>query len=293
MKILLNALQHITRNPLQSFSVVFILSLTFFIGQLFATITVATQRVLSYYENRPQAMIFFKDEVLEDQILQIKAELEKDETIEEVSYISKEQAVEIYKDRSARLFPDKPELLEFVTADMLPASLGVTVNSVDTLYQVSADFRTNQFVESVIFQEDVVKELTRFVNALRIGGIVILAILVFTAVILLTIVVSHNIRSFGSEIEVMRLVGAGSWYIRWPFIVDSVLFALIASGIATGGLYFSLPMLESFSMNFIAALDIIPQDSEFIFQVWVGTVVVGIFLTSLTSHIATWKKMRI
>ncbi|PJA38106.1 hypothetical protein CO180_04285, partial [candidate division WWE3 bacterium CG_4_9_14_3_um_filter_41_6] len=158
MNIIRNAIQHITRSPLQSISVVSILALTFLIGQLFVTVTVGSGRILSYYENRPQVMIFFKDEVLEDQILQIKAELEKDPTVEQVSYISKEQAVEIYKERSLRLFPDKPELLEFVTADMLPASLGVSATSVDTLYKISDDFQNNQFVESAIFQEDLVKE---------------------------------------------------------------------------------------------------------------------------------------
>jgi len=238
-------------------------------------------------------MIFFKDEVLEDQILQIKAELEKDPTVEQVSYISKEQAVEIYKERSLRLFPDKPELLEFVTADMLPASLGVSATSVDTLYKISDDFQNNQFVESAIFQEDLVKELTRFIDALRIAGAIVIAILLFTAIMLMMVVVSHNIRSFGSEIEVMRLVGAGSWYIRWPFVIDSIIFALISSTIATLGQYLLLPAVKSFSLNFIAAVDIIPNQNEYILYLYGATLVFGVVFTSLISLIATWRKVRI
>ncbi|PIZ46157.1 hypothetical protein COY32_03700 [candidate division WWE3 bacterium CG_4_10_14_0_2_um_filter_41_14] len=293
MNIIRNAIQHITRSPLQSISVVSILALTFLIGQLFVTVTVGSGRILSYYENRPQVMIFFKDEVLEDQILQIKAELEKDPTVEQVSYISKEQAVEIYKERSLRLFPDKPELLEFVTADMLPASLGVSATSVDTLYKISDDFQNNQFVESAIFQEDLVKELTRFIDALRIAGAIVIAILLFTAIMLMMVVVSHNIRSFGSEIEVMRLVGAGSWYIRWPFVIDSIIFALISSTIATLGQYLLLPAVKSFSLNFIAAVDIIPNQNEYILYLYGATLVFGVVFTSLISLIATWRKVRI
>ncbi|NCS31977.1 hypothetical protein GW793_00615 [bacterium] len=292
MKILRYAIQHIIRKPFQSLSVVLILSVTFLIAQLFVVVSVGTTKVLEFFEQQPQVMIFFKDETLEDQILQIKAELEKSPEISDVTYISKAQAVEIYKDRSARLFPDKPELLEFVTADMLPASLGVSALSVNKLYDVSAQFEGNQFVESVIFQEDLVVELTRFTSALRIGGAVLISVLLFTVVVLMAIVVSNNIKSFSSEIEVMRLVGAGSWYIRLPFIIDGILFAVIATTLSTIGLYMLIPTVEAFSMNFIAAVDLISNHMEFVLYTGGATVLFGSVFTIITNYLATWNAMR-
>jgi len=74
MKILRYAIQHIIRKPFQSLSVVLILSVTFLIAQLFVVVSVGTTKVLEFFEQQPQVMIFFKDETLEDQILQSKAE---------------------------------------------------------------------------------------------------------------------------------------------------------------------------------------------------------------------------
>ena len=281
--------QHIMRNGFQSLSILLLLSITFLIGQLFGVVTIASDTMLKYFENQPQVMVFFKDEATEDQIKQIKTELEKEDYVETVSYISKEQALEIYRNRHS----EQLELLEFVTVDMLPASIGVSVNKADYLFTVADLFEDNQFVESVVFQKDLVEEVLAFSDALRMAGMVLLGILMFNVIVLIFLVVSNNIKAFGKEIEVMRLVGAGANYVRFPFVFDSMLLAIIASGISTLGLAWVLPYVQEFSNQFIAEYVLFPDTTSLLIKFLGVTALGGALFSAIISYVATWRHIRV
>jgi cell division transport system permease protein len=258
-RIIKYSIQHLFRNFWRSLLVVMVLSLTFLFGELLAVMSIASNQVLNFFENQPQVTVFFKDTTTSEQITQIKDELTKDLLIEAVTYISKEQAVEIYKDRHK----DEPELLEFVTPDILPASLQISVKQVSYLSDIANQFQDNQFVEKVVFQQDLVKEITNLTNAVRTAGLAMVGVLALISVIIILIVITDNIGAFSREIEIMRLVGAGSGYIRWPFILDGILFSLLATIIASMSLYWLLFHVEKFINGFIAPIGsiILPGDS--------------------------------
>lgn len=287
-RILKYTIQHLSRNRWQSVSVVLIMAVTMLVGQLFAVVMIGSQQVLRYFENQPQVTVFFKDEAQPDQIMQIKKELEKDSLIEEVAYISKEQAVEIYRAQQT----NDPELLEFVTADILPASLEISSSEPTHLAQIADQFRNNQFVEQVIFQQDLVDELLSWTAAIRMAGLAFLIVQAVVLAVLITMVVTGSIAAFSKEIEIMRLVGAGSWYIRWPFILDGIFFAIISAGLATGGLWWLLPKIESFTNSFIATGVVFPNGVITLSQFATGAALVGGVFTTIVSSLVVWRYLR-
>ena len=281
--------QHIVRNFWQSLIAVVVIGFTFFIAQLFITIGLVSERVLVFFETQPQVTVFFKDEADEELILQIKEELEQDTGIDTVAYISKEQAVEIYRAQHQ----DDPELLEFVTPDILPASIEISVSDIDYLASVAEEFNDNQFVERVIFQQDLVEELMEWTNGIRKVGMVFLGIMVFIAGVIIFMVVANNIAKFGHEIEVMKLVGAGNWYVRLPFILDAVIFAVIAASIASGLIYLILPYMQQFINQFIAAVELYTDPVLLTYELWWQTLILGAVYTAMISFISVWRYLRV
>ena len=289
LRIFKYTLQHIVRNAWQSFLVVLILTVLLTMGQLFAVASVASDRILTYLENQPQVTVFFKDQIDGDQILQIKKELEKDPKIENVAYISKEQAFEIYKSQHR----NEPELLEFVTPDILPASLEISATQVTYLSTIAEQFKTNQFVERVIFQQDLVDEMMSWTKAARFGGAILLGILIIISVGIILIVVANNINTFSREIEIMRLVGASAWYIRWPFLLDGMLFAVMSATFASVVILWVLPYIQSFTDHFIATVVLFPPEENLVHQIWLYTAGLGAAFTAFVSYLASRRYLKV
>src|SRR4030067_1202170 len=131
-RILINTYRNTRRSPYQALAAIIVLTLTSFVAYLFILFWLGSQVVLNYFETRHQVTAFFKDDVNETTILEIKANLEQQPSLRKVNYVSKAEALEIYQEQNQ----NDPLLLEMVTAEILPASLEVAATTIDDLAHV-------------------------------------------------------------------------------------------------------------------------------------------------------------
>ncbi|MBI4226598.1 hypothetical protein HY612_05805, partial [Candidatus Roizmanbacteria bacterium] len=117
--------KRIRRTPYQSVASVFMIFITLFVMAIFLLLVASSSAVLSYFESKPQLTVFFRDEKDKESITQLIDKLEKTGKTASTQYISKEQALAIYKEQNK----NDPILLEMVTADILPESLEVSATS--------------------------------------------------------------------------------------------------------------------------------------------------------------------
>ena len=86
-------------------------------------------------------------------------------------------------------------------------------------------------------------------NARKIG-IAIIVLLSLVSIFIMVTIIGVKISRKKEDIEIMRLIGATSWYIRWPFIIEGVFYGIVGATIgwliATGTLLYATPFLESF-----------------------------------------------
>jgi len=80
-----------------------------------------SEKILTFYESKPQAIAFFKDGTTLNDVKAIEGSLSQTGKIAKFKYVSKEDALQIYRDRNK----SNPMLLELVTANILPASLAL------------------------------------------------------------------------------------------------------------------------------------------------------------------------
>ena len=281
--------QRITRNPYNAFAAIFVMFLTFFISGLVVLVTVSSNQVLGFFESRPQVTAFLKDGTTSEKIKEIQDRLNKTEIVSKTKYISKEEALEIYKAR----FSSEPLLTEFVTAEILPASIEVSTYKLADLSSVAEILKSDSAVDEVIFERDIVETLQAWVKAIRNIGTAVVVFLVITSFLITLIVVGLNISLHKDEIEIMKLVGAGAWYVRTPFIFEGVFYglfsALLASLVLLGLFLWMLPVLQSTFVD----IPIFHSKVQTFGLVLAGEVLVGSLIGVVGSLVATRKYLNV
>lgn len=222
MKHLKSTWQHIRRTPYQSAAAALIAVITFFVATLFILLAFFSSSLLSYFESQPQITVFFADAKTEGEILRLQTNLEESNKVESAKYISKEEALRIYQEDHK----DDPLLLEMVTAEILPAALEIRTTDVGFLDEVAGMMQKEHGVEDVIYQKVVVDKLVAWTKSLRGIGILVLSILTLETLLIIMMIVGTRITNKRKEIVILQLIGASSWYVRLPFLIEGVLYGL-------------------------------------------------------------------
>jgi cell division transport system permease protein len=208
------------RSPYQSMAAILTMYLTLLMSGVFSVTTIASVLMLQYFEGKPQVTVFFTDSVGKDEINKLAQKLEATEKVSSTKYISKEDALNLYKEQNK----NDPLLLEMVTADILPASLEITPISPEYLQDIQPLIKETNGVDEVVYQQDIVDALLKWTRGIRvILGILAVTLCIDSLLIIMTIT-SMKIALRKEEIEIMRLVGASRWYIRSPFIFEGGLY---------------------------------------------------------------------
>jgi cell division transport system permease protein len=201
------------------------MALSLFLLSVFASVAAISYSVLRYLETRAQITVFYKDSVLESDIVSQQENLKKDKNIADVVYTSKEGALDKYINDNK----DEPLLLESLSRDIFPASLDIRTKDISYLSTIEQFFKSQEGVEEVVYYKDAVNSFKQFSNIVIYGGgvLVFLLLCVSTVTILLTIGSSIYIKN--EEIAVMRLVGASNWFIRGPFLAQGVFYGIVGA----------------------------------------------------------------
>lgn len=217
--------KNIRRTPYQALAATMIMFLTFLTLLLFMLIAIGSQKILQYYESKPQAIAFFKDNATREDVDSIEVALKQTGKVKDLRFVSKDEALQIYRDRNK----GNPTLLELVTANILPASLEISTNTPSELASIAQILQQEPVVEEVVVPEDVIQTLTKATGVIRWVGGVSVAFLTGFSVLVILMIIGFKIRIKRNEIEIMRLLGASTWFVRAPFIWEGITYALVGA----------------------------------------------------------------
>jgi len=259
MKFFKTAWHNIRRSPYQALAAILIMTLTFLVVSFFTFLIVGSSRVITFFESKPQVTAFFKDEAKQEDINLLEDELNATGKIASMEFVSKEEALVIYKEQNK----SDPLLLDLVTADILPASLEISTKDINDMTEISEMLKRSESVQEVVFQKDVVSTLVNWTTAARSIGIGLIVVLSLVSVFIIVTIIGIKISQKREDIEIMRLIGASGWYVRWPFLLEGMFYgvvgALLAWIIASGALLYATPFLSSF----LRGIPIFPIPIEF------------------------------
>jgi len=220
------ALKNIRRSPFQALSAVFIISLTLFVVGIFSLVTFASHIILLNFETKPQIIAYLKDDHTTDQVAGLISNMTTTQGVKNAIYISKQDALEIYK----KSVGNDPVLLGtvtdwgIVTADILPASIEITASDpsafntiVSILEKSDIVSATPQGKKEIDFPQDVISELTKWTNAIRGAGLILIIALTVVCILTVMIIISMKISGRRTEISTLKLLGAQNIYIIKTF----------------------------------------------------------------------------
>lgn len=288
MKAVKTTIKHMRRTPYQALAAVFIMILTFLSISIFTFIIFGSSVVIKYFESKPQATAFFKDEATPADITQLENNLRQTGKVADMRFVSKREALQIYKEQNK----DDPLLLDLVTEDILPASLEISTYKIEDLSPISETLKSSPFVSEVIYQKDIVTTLSNWTNAIRIMGVTIIVVLAIVSIFIMMMVIGFKVSQKKDEIEIMRLLSATNWYIRWPFMLEGIIYGIIGTLtgwlIASAGLLYATPFLESF----LRGIPLLPVSPVFLIGLLISELVIAITLGVLASYLAVLRYLK-
>ena len=238
------ALDYIRRSPFQALAAVFVLTLTFFVATLVSVLTYSSSKLISYFETRPQVIAFLKDDAPQESVALLQHQLEADTRIKETKYVSKEEALSIYKKATS----DNPLLGELVSPSIFPASIEFSVG-----FTAALGSQSNL--------NDVVSRLKTVTTYIRFGGGVFVGILSLASFVVLFITISMRMLARKDEVEILDLIGATQGFIRSPIMIEA--FVYTAVGVFLGwiiafiGILYMAPSIVSY----FGEIPVLPRDT--------------------------------
>ena len=289
------ALNSLKRFPFQALAAIFLLTVTFLVVTILSVVSYSSSKVIKYFETRPQVIAFLKDSATTETISALQHKLQNDIRIKEVKYVSKEEALSIYKDATS----DNPLLGELVNPSIFPASLEFSLSDLSYAQDVIEEAKSEGIVDSVGFTAslggekslgDVVERLRKITLYLKLGGGFFTLLLVGTSFLILVVTLGMRIASRKGEIEILNLIGAKKSFIRKPIIIESIIYVLI--GVILGWLMtlIAILYLAPSAVNYFGEIPVLPRDPLMFFSLFgiilLGEIGAGILLATVGSNLA-------
>jgi cell division transport system permease protein len=255
------ALGSLRRNWIMSLAAV----LTVFISMAILGLVLVMQDNLNSgatsLKNRVMIEVFIKKDTGPNEIKAMEASIADMSEVKNYRFVTEDQALEEFKER---LGENADQLLANLTTNPLPASFRIFVKDANQVDAVAARFFDDPIVDNsapgktdgVSYAKETVRKMLgtiSLVTKAMWGGTALFAI---AGVLLIMTTVRLSIFARRNEIEIMRLVGATNWFIRWPFVLEGFITGFIGSlvaALAIWGVNFAVfDWIEGSSLRFLS-----------------------------------------
>lgn len=268
---------------------------------LFSIVTNATfANTIAQITDKIDVSVYLKESTDEAAGQKLSRDLRALPNVKSVTYLSKEEALDRYREQNA----NNPALLSAIneTDNPIPATIQIKPRELDKIQDIR-DFlnrpAAQKLWEDVSYRDDrksAIDKIAHATNILQRAGIV--TVLVFALISMLIIFNTIQMAIFNrrDELTIMRLLGASTWYIRGPFVVETIIYGVLSAFISVL-LIHALFVASSSALqaSSLGLLDIGYAASYFrghFWQLLTMQVVLGILIGAASSVIATKRYLK-
>ncbi|WLR41478.1 permease-like cell division protein FtsX [Bacillus carboniphilus] len=256
------SIKSLGRNAWMTFASISAVTVTLLLVGTFLVVIFNLNHVASKVEEQVEVSVQIDPAADEEQIEQLKTELQEIDKVSSVVFSSKDEQLEQLQETMGDAFDfyeqNNPLKDVYIIKPKVPQDTSVIAKEAEGLENVS----------KVTYGEETVEKLFGFTDNARIVGSVLVIGLLFTAMFLISNTIKITIFARRHEIEIMKLVGATNWFIRWPFLMEGIFLGLLGSVIPVVLLLTSYDKVYQWLTNYTAGTfyEILPYN-PFIFQV--------------------------
>ncbi len=228
-----SALQNFRRNLGVSLAAVFTMGLILLMASGTALGWHTVSQVLQTEQSRASNMrIYLDDGASLAQIADFQSRLQRDPRIQSVNFMNKDQAAKEASQQESTF----AESLRVLGSNPLPASLNVTLRRMTDLQAIHDLAVSSPIVQqgdlATDYNPDVINKLNQFIWVITIVAIVVVGVLAVISLVIIMNTIRTAVYVRRREIEIMKLVGATDWFVRWPFVLEGILGGVLAAVLA-------------------------------------------------------------
>jgi len=300
IRIMKTGFRNFFRNLWLSTAATAVMTITLTIILFSYVATTALTSTIAQVVEKIDVSVYLKDSVTPAQAANMKAKLEATPNVESVKYITKNDALVIYREQNK----NNKELLAAVTKEdnPLPQSLAIKAKDSTKIDPVIAVVNQPQF-KAYLQEKDPIsytgerkKTIDRIIGAtnfIKRAGLAASALFVIISTLIIFNTIRMAIFTRREEIEIMQLVGATNWFIRGPFVFEAALYGIIATFIAVTLVYSMVlgagPKISSY-VETQAIIDVF-RNSPFLI---IGAeLLIGVAIGALSSLLAMSRYMKL
>jgi len=210
------------------------------VGSL-AFVAYDSRQIIKAVEREVEISVYLEDGINNEVLHKYENKIKSWSEVENIEYRSKEEAIKIFK---AQL-PEDSNVFEVLDPEILPASFEISLKDPQKVGDVVKRFKDEKlydlgpnkywkWINDMEYGESYIQNFFRVTNTIRILTFLVISLLFISSIILIYNTIRLSIIARRKEIEVIKLVGASNWYVRWPFIIEGVVQGIIGALIAIG-----------------------------------------------------------
>jgi cell division transport system permease protein len=186
-------------------------------------------------QNASHLKIYLSDNASLAAITNFESRLKTDPRVISVTFETKAQAAQ-----QASQNPSIASALAVLGSNPLPASLTLDVRKLTDLSQLNTEAASTPIVDRTTptdYNPDVISKLNTVITVIKWVGAFIAIILLTISIVIIMNTIRTAVYARRDEIQIMKLVGATNWFVRWPFILEGMLGGLLAALLSGAVIY--------------------------------------------------------
>lgn len=277
------------RNNWMSVASIGTVAVSLFIFGMFLMMVMNMNKLAENMESQVQINVYLLDKVDREQARDIEKDLKEIEGVESVGFVTKEEAMERFKDRLG----DQKTLLDALDeTNPLPDSFEVTVTNPDLVKTAAEKMEKLDGVECAKYGQDVMEHLFEITRLLRIFGFTLMLVLAFATLFIISNTIRLTVFARRKEIAIMKYVGATDWFIRWPFVMEGMVLGLFGSIIAAMVLRTAYIAMAEKVYDTLAFFPLIPEQ-PFLTYITIIVVISGMVVGAIGSAVSIKKFLKV
>jgi cell division transport system permease protein len=226
------AMRSVSRNAVPSFAAMASVLVTVLVLGVFIPIVQATTGAANEVRARVIVDVYLSPKAADQDVERVRRTLTEDTPyVGNVKYVSKEEAYAAEKRRN-------PEAYELLGSNPLPDTFRVTpdkpqnVNALRDALLTAGGRPEDPAIEEVKNRRDDTDKILSATRVVKLTTAVLTMLLIIASILLVGNTIRLSLFSRRREVEVMRLVGATNWFIRWPFVIEGVILGAMGGVLA-------------------------------------------------------------
>ena len=277
------------RNHWMSVASIGTVAVSLFIFGMFLMMVMNMNKLAENMESQVQINVYLLDKVDREQARDIEKDLKEIEGVESVGFVTKDEAMERFKDRLG----DQKTLLDALDeTNPLPDSFEVTVTNPDLVKTAAEKMEKLDGVECAKYGQDVMEHLFEITRLLRIFGFTLMLVLAFATLFIISNTIRLTVFARRKEIAIMKYVGATDWFIRWPFVMEGMVLGLFGSIIAAMVLRTAYTAMAEKVYDTLAFFPLIPEQ-PFLTYITIVVVISGMVVGAIGSAVSIKKFLKV